>query len=329
MKKKYVYSSYSVSISNSAYIKLMGLGVKANIIIPKYDELHRFYHDWNHIESLLIEAIKGMGLEHIHDMDDALFLAIIFHDVVYNPKLNNNEELSAKMFCDSYDGELKEEVSQAILDTKNHIPSNKTSEKLCELDLKILQSDLSSLIDYENKIFKEFQFVDWKKYKKERIEVLRKLQKNNELENLIYCIESRKPNIGIYSGSFNPFTKGHYNILEQAERVFDKVIIARGKNLDKKEDLRPLPEAIQFRQIENYEGLLTDFINKLDYDVTLIRGLRSVTDLQHELNQLRFLQNFKKDIKVVSFFCDKQFEHISSSAVRQLEKIGEDKKYIL
>ena len=64
-------------------------------------------------------------------------------------------------------------------------------------------------------------------------------------------------------------------------------------------------------------------------DVTLIRGLRNSTDLQYELTQYRFLQELKPDIKVVSIFCDKEYEHISSSAIRNLSKYGKGDEYLL
>jgi len=88
-----------------------------------------------------------------------------------------------------------------------------------------------------------------------------------------------------------------------------------------------LPDAIQYRQCEYYGGLLTTFMNGFDYDVTLIRGLRNASDLQYELTQYRVLQDLKPDIKIVSIFCDKEFEHISSSMIRQLKGYMRTTKY--
>lgn len=294
------------------------LGINSSII-SRYDEPHRYYHNWSHIEDLFQ---RGMAEGYV---GEPLMLAIVFHDIVYNPKLANNEELSAKLFSEVYNGHFKEQVTQAILDTKAHTPSNPVSESLCRLDLSILQSDFKTLLEYENKIFKEFQFVDWRTYQTERIKVLRKLQKKDELENLIAYVETRQPNIAVYAGSFNPMHKGHLNILQKAEAIFDKVIIARGINPEKKLPEFAMTETIQFRQFKEYKGLLTDFIERLEYPVTLIRGLRNATDLQYEVTQLRYMQDMKTDLKVVSFVCDKEFEHISSSAIRQLYAMGQEK----
>ena len=138
--------------------------------------------------------------------------------------------------------------------------------------------------------------------------------------------------VGLYPGSFNFFHQGHLNILEKAEKIFDKVIIARGVNPEKKNVIMPMPNAIADRTWVNYNGLLTDFIKTLPYDnITVIRGLRNGVDLQYELNQYRYFQDLMPDIQMVSIFCDKEFEHISSSGIRMLSQYGEDhvKKYLL
>lgn len=306
--------------------KLETLGICPSIL-DNYDEPHRFYHNWNHIDYILSELDKRELLD-----NNVLFLAAIFHDIIYNPKNKKNEEDSIRFFKEIYkkEDEINNDVCQIISDTKNHSPSSELSKIFCEIDLNILNSPLDKLIEYENKIFKEYQFVDWLEYKTERIEVLRTLQNNNELEGLISYIETRKPKIAVYPGSFNPFHKGHYNILLKAEKIFDKIIIARGKNPEKKDcNLYNYPKELEFRQREVYFGLLTDFVKKLGYDVTIIRGLRNFTDLQYELTQYRFLRDINPDIKVVSIFCDKEYEHISSSAIKQLIKHGKHKKYLL
>jgi pantetheine-phosphate adenylyltransferase len=138
--------------------------------------------------------------------------------------------------------------------------------------------------------------------------------------------------IGVYAGSFNPFHRGHYNILQKAEKIFDKVIIARGINPEKNNDLVPFPKILESRAFMNYNGLLTDFIKTLPYDnVTIIRGLRNSVDLQYELNQYRYFQDLMPEVQVVSLFCDKEFEHISSSGIRALSTFGSDivQKYLL
>jgi len=142
-------------------------------------------------------------------------------------------------------------------------------------------------------------------------------------------LQGFKPKIAVFAGSFNPFHKGHYNVLQKAERIFDKVIIAFGQNPVKDERTWEIPKSIQNRQIEHYNSLLTDLLIAVGDDPVLIRGLRNSTDFQYEQNQYRYMQELMPNINIVNIYCDKEFEHISSSGIRTLEKFNKHQKYLL
>lgn len=187
------------------------------------------------------------------------------------------------------------------------------------------KNSLTDCINHEYQVFRENQSVSLKNYLKVRIDFLQK-QKNAELS--LEYVKQFSPKIALFAGSFNPFHKGHYNVLQKAERIFDKVIIAFGQNPEKSERTWEIPNTIKNRQIEHYEGLLTDLVAELG-DVTVIRGLRNSTDFNYEQNQYRYIQELMPKIKIVSIFCDKEFEHISSSGIRTLEKFNKHKDYLL
>lgn len=153
--------------------------------------------------------------------------------------------------------------------------------------------------------------------------------------------------IVLYPGSFSPFHIGHLNIVEKAERIFGKgsVIIAMGINPDKLklgDDLDEHNEMmILIKEEKEYEAsdlskkigrkviVYSNFLHQLveqyeslGYNVVVIRGLRNGTDLDYEVNQLRFVCDFKKDVNVVYITCDQKFEHISSSAIRKIGEFG-------
>lgn len=154
--------------------------------------------------------------------------------------------------------------------------------------------------------------------------------------------------IAIYCGSFNPFHVGHLNILEKAERIFRRgnVITAIGINPDKvniddktylyEQDTKAkdISQKIN-RSVITYSKFLHELIEdyeKEGYNVVIIRGLRNGVDLDYEVNQMRFINDFKKDVNVIYITCDQEFEHISSSAIRKIEQFGGPdmiKKYIL
>ena len=145
--------------------------------------------------------------------------------------------------------------------------------------------------------------------------------------------------IAIYAGSFNPFHIGHLNIVEKAERVFGEgnVLIAMGVNPEKAKSEDLLSRSVEIarktgRPVEVYTTFLHELVEKKEsegYKVILIRGLRNGDDLAYEDNQLKFINDFKKNIDVVFFRCDEQFAHISSSAIRNLQSFrpGSGDKY--
>lgn len=184
-------------------------------------------------------------------------------------------------------------------------------------------------LQIEQFYFKQYQHIDYARYKQARIQHLQNINTRSVLDSLIAYLQVYQPNIAVFPGSFNPFHKGHYNVLLKAEKIFDKVIIAFGENPDKQPRTFPIPYTIQNRQIEHYNTLLTDFIAQFPYELTIIRGLRHSADFYHEQNQYRYLQELYPKVKIVNIFCDKMYEHISSSGIRTLKKYHQHQPYLL
>lgn len=135
-------------------------------LLNNYNEPHRFYHNFEHIERMIESAIN----ENI--LSDDLALAIIFHDIIYNIGSSTNEEDSANLFKEYYKSDSYLEIYNAILSTKDHVTVNKLSEDLIKLDLERLYGDFQTFIEDDIKIFKEFQYVDYDIYLKNRIKFL-------------------------------------------------------------------------------------------------------------------------------------------------------------
>lgn len=311
---------------------------------------HRYYHTVdNHLLPLLNDIKKWCEDYTVDKWDEkALVLTAIFHDWIYDPRDVNSVTLSASLFSNQIHFENPEEnpekiklydrVEQMILDTQDHKPTVELSGLFCEFDKKILDSSFPTLLEYEKQIYKEYQFADWISYKKRRIEFLEEQNRINLLP-LIEYIKNYKPNVGLYCGSFNPFHIGHKNILDKAEYLFDKIIIAKGKNPEKnindaeyQASLRSLKTTLP-NEIIGYAGLLPSLIESLEESgqiITLIRGIRNGYDLAAENTMMEYIKNIY-NIKVIYIPCDKEYEHISSSAIRNLAKYGDNltDKYLI
>ena len=143
--------------------------------------------------------------------------------------------------------------------------------------------------------------------------------------------------IAIYPGSFNPFHRGHYDILLKAEKIFDKVIIVQAQNPDKEAKTNEhdnISNILKYHEISYLaeDNFITDFMKNQERNcnTTLIRGLRNGYDFAYELNQFRFLQDRCPNVKTVFIPCDREYDYIASSAIRSLEKIqkGSGQRYL-
>jgi pantetheine-phosphate adenylyltransferase len=133
--------------------------------------------------------------------------------------------------------------------------------------------------------------------------------------------------IAAFSGTFDPFTIGHQDIVNRALPIFDKIIIAIGMN-DEKIPMFPLDERIKIIKnsfinhkkitVKTYCGLTGEFCKKNNAQY-LIRGIRNAVDFQYESN----LAQANKEIfgmETVFFITTPTLSHISSSFVRELYK---------
>jgi pantetheine-phosphate adenylyltransferase len=274
-------------------------------------------------------------------------LAAFFHDIVYVPGKTDNEEQSVawmkSVIKPDIDPTMLDAVINIIMSTKCILNNPSWDVDIFQsADCSVLSGDFATLVKYEHEIFKEFQRFSVESYRKGRVEFLEKTYSKlgnrvKHLPELIDYVKTRPITVGVYAGSFNPFHVGHLDVLEQSERMFDKVVIARGINLAKSTTLSDVfPETLRHRECKIYSGFLSTFIKQYESDnpnckTVLVRGLRNEYDLNYEQNLIQLVKDQMPNLTVSFFLCDREHEHVSSTAIRTLESIevGSGSKYIV
>ena len=143
--------------------------------------------------------------------------------------------------------------------------------------------------------------------------------------------------IGIYPGTFDPFTHGHMDILKQSLTLFDKVIVVVAYNRQKtpcfhwekriellNDAIAELPTDMQNRvQVKGHSGLLVRFA-EYHKACAVIRGLRAVSDFEYEFQLAGMNRKLNEDMIHVSLMATNEQQFISSTFVREVASLGGD-----
>lgn len=144
--------------------------------------------------------------------------------------------------------------------------------------------------------------------------------------------------IGLFTGSFDPMTNGHMDLIERASKLFDKLYVGIFYNPHKngflsiESRLKTVEKAVAHLEnvqvIASHDELVVDVARKLGVHV-LVRGLRNVADLQYEASFDFYNHQLAGEIETVYLHSRPEHVYISSSAVRELLKFGQDiSKYV-
>jgi pantetheine-phosphate adenylyltransferase len=135
--------------------------------------------------------------------------------------------------------------------------------------------------------------------------------------------------IGIFPGSFDPFTKGHESIVMKALEVFDEIVIAIGVNSKKKSFFSLEKRKIHIEslfddrvRVISFEGLTVDLCKKMNCK-HLVRGLRDVKDFEYE-RSIAQMNRTLYPIETIFFLTDIEFSSINASIVREIAINGGD-----
>ncbi|MEX2381353.1 MAG: pantetheine-phosphate adenylyltransferase [Opitutales bacterium] len=134
----------------------------------------------------------------------------------------------------------------------------------------------------------------------------------------------------IYPGTFDPITHGHFDVVDRATRIFDKVVIAVARNKEKnpffseEERVELIRENLRERgrvTVTIFEGLLMDFAER-QQATAIIRGLRAVSDFEYEFQMALMNRHLNSKIETIFLMPHEAYSYTSSSIIKQVSRYG-------
>jgi pantetheine-phosphate adenylyltransferase len=140
--------------------------------------------------------------------------------------------------------------------------------------------------------------------------------------------------VAVYTGSFDPVTLGHINVIQRASRLVDHLIVGIGINLEKQSLFTP-EERVRLVQsatrelpnveVREFSGLAVHFVRDCGARV-MLRGVRSLTDIEVEFTMTLANRKLDPNIETVFLMADDQFSHVSSSLLKQIAPLATDEE---
>ena len=141
-----------------------------------------------------------------------------------------------------------------------------------------------------------------------------------------------KGRTAVYSGTFDPFTLGHADVLRRAAGLFDRVIVAVATAQHKKTLFSLADRTAQASQavselpqvaVMPFDGLIMDFC-KLHQATVVVRGIRNLTDFDYESQMAAMNRKLNPEVETVFLLPGANVQCISSTLVREISKLGGD-----
>ena len=138
----------------------------------------------------------------------------------------------------------------------------------------------------------------------------------------------------VYTGSFDPITLGHLNVIERGSRLVDELIIGIGINSEKTGLFNPqermdlvcrVTEHLDNVSVEAFEGLAVNFVKSCETKV-MIRGVRPLTDIAAEFTMMMANRQLNPELETVFLMADGDYTHVSSSLIKQITPLADDEQ---
>ncbi len=135
----------------------------------------------------------------------------------------------------------------------------------------------------------------------------------------------------VFPGSFDPITNGHLDVINRGMKLFDELIIAVGRSPIKNQLFTPEERVEMITElitdmpgvmVESFRGLMVEYARRKKVDV-ILRGLRSLTDVQYEF-QLAMTNRAVAGLETVFIMTSEQYGFTSSTLIREVASLGGD-----
>ena len=138
--------------------------------------------------------------------------------------------------------------------------------------------------------------------------------------------------VAVYTGSFDPVTLGHLNVIERSARLVDTLIVGIGINTEKAALFSPeervalvtqATASVKNVQVRAFDGLAVEFVRQCGARV-MVRGVRPLTDLAGEFTMMMANKHLDPGIETVFLMADEEFAHVSSTLIKQIAALADD-----
>ncbi|NQU24989.1 MAG: pantetheine-phosphate adenylyltransferase [Candidatus Nealsonbacteria bacterium] len=147
-------------------------------------------------------------------------------------------------------------------------------------------------------------------------------------------MSSLSPRVAVYPGTFDPITLGHLNVIERASRLFDRLIVGIGINIDKRtmfeveerqELIRGATSHLDHIEIRTFSGLAVEFVKECGVRI-MVRGVRPITDIHAELTMMMANRRLAPEVETLFMVADGELAHVSSSLIKQIAHLADDEQ---
>ncbi len=136
----------------------------------------------------------------------------------------------------------------------------------------------------------------------------------------------------VYTGSFDPVTLGHLNVIQRSCQLVDQLIIGIGINSEKQglflpherlELVQRVTSGLDNVEVRTFQGLAVDFVKHCNARV-MIRGVRPLTDIAAEFTMMMANRQLNDELETVFLMADGDYAHVSSSLIKQITPLADD-----